>query len=315
MKIGSAVFGVHVAVLCVFSLTQGCVTNDTGDQRVAAARSVKGPFKHVHQGKTPDMGTTMDPGYDFGDGMMTDIPVDTGAETGTSDFEITYVPPAVTTESYIVQKGDTLSQLAVDFDTTTANLLSLNNLANPDVLYVGQELRVPAGRGGSRPSTSNSTVSGSTQKAGVYVIQPGDTLSEIAIAAGVSIDALRAANGIDGDMIRAGDELNIPAGGTVPTSTQSSRTNTSNSTPPREDVSTATPPEDPSIPDLPPAGNVPTTDDPPSFIEQVTVYPGDTLETIAADYNTTKDKIMQENGISDEADVREGMTLRIPMSD
>ncbi len=41
----------------------------------------------------------------------------------------------------------------------------------------------------------------------------GDTLSKIAQAHGVTVDALRAANGIDGDLIEVGQVLRIPAGG------------------------------------------------------------------------------------------------------
>ena len=51
------------------------------------------------------------------------------------------------TETYVVQKGDMLSQLAIDFNTTSAALIAMNNLENPDVLYVGQKLTVPAGCG------------------------------------------------------------------------------------------------------------------------------------------------------------------------
>ena len=44
-----------------------------------------------------------------------------------------------------------------------------------------------------------------------YVIQRGDTLSEIALRYRVSTRALRVANGIKGDRIRVGQVLRIPA--------------------------------------------------------------------------------------------------------
>lgn len=44
----------------------------------------------------------------------------------------------------------------------------------------------------------------------------GDTLFEIAEAHGVTLEALRAANGIEGDLIEVGQVLRIPSGGTVP---------------------------------------------------------------------------------------------------
>lgn len=43
-------------------------------------------------------------------------------------------------------------------------------------------------------------------------VQPGDTLSVIAVRNGVSVSALRAANQINGDRIRVGQVLRIPAG-------------------------------------------------------------------------------------------------------
>ncbi len=43
-------------------------------------------------------------------------------------------------------------------------------------------------------------------------VQPGDTLSVIAVRNGVSVSALRAANQINGDQIRVGQVLRIPAG-------------------------------------------------------------------------------------------------------
>ncbi|GAB6158909.1 hypothetical protein JCM39194_21090 [Desulfotomaculum varum] len=44
---------------------------------------------------------------------------------------------------YIVQPGDTLAQIAARFNTTVAELQRLNNLANPNLILVGQQLTVP----------------------------------------------------------------------------------------------------------------------------------------------------------------------------
>lgn len=48
--------------------------------------------------------------------------------------------------------------------------------------------------------------------AGSYVVQSGDTLTNIASRTGVSIDALKAANGLSGSAIRIGQRLTLPAG-------------------------------------------------------------------------------------------------------
>ena len=45
-----------------------------------------------------------------------------------------------------------------------------------------------------------------------YIVQPGDTLYRISVRFGVSMDAIRAANGFTGDRIYSGQNLIIPDG-------------------------------------------------------------------------------------------------------
>lgn len=45
--------------------------------------------------------------------------------------------------SYTVQAGDTLGKLAEQFHTTAEELARLNNIANPDLIEVGQALQLP----------------------------------------------------------------------------------------------------------------------------------------------------------------------------
>jgi LysM repeat protein len=47
------------------------------------------------------------------------------------------------TITYTVQRGDSLSIIAANFDTTYIELARLNGIANPDILSVGQVLQVP----------------------------------------------------------------------------------------------------------------------------------------------------------------------------
>ncbi len=323
MKTGSVVLGVHVAALCAFALTQGCVTSESQSSAIGAVH--KGPFRHVRKAKTAQQDMTpVAQDLDFGDGFdggplypVDDPIVSTPMDTVSNPV---LVP---TTESYIVRKGDTLSQLAVDFDTTTAELVRLNNLANPDVLYVGQELTVPAGRrGASAPAKSSSAVKGG----GSYTIQKGDTLSDIASAAGVSIDELRRLNNIKGDMIMAGDVLDIPLGGKVPAQIRKSSTKpavakktTPTSQPTMKEPAPAAPAL--ALPAMAPAvdaaaapeGTAPAA----SFelIEERIYYPGESLDDIAREYGVSKAEIMRLNGISDESQIKDGQRLRIPIAE
>ncbi|QPA33035.1 LysM peptidoglycan-binding domain-containing protein [Anoxybacillus caldiproteolyticus] len=43
---------------------------------------------------------------------------------------------------YIVKKGDTLTAIAKKYNTTVQNLVKLNKIKNPDLILVGQKLRL-----------------------------------------------------------------------------------------------------------------------------------------------------------------------------
>ena len=54
-------------------------------------------------------------------------------------------PPATpppTSGTYVVQAGDTLSRIAIRFNTTVAALVQANNIVNPNLIYVGQVLQI-----------------------------------------------------------------------------------------------------------------------------------------------------------------------------
>ena len=320
MKIGSAVLGVHVAVLCVFSLTQGCVTTESqGSGRGAGARH-KGPWKHEHKGKTaPQTAVAQSDPYAYDDSQDASSVYDPVVVESSSSTVAPYAGSAASgnTEMYIVQKGDMLSQLAVDYDTTTATLVEMNGLSNPDVLYVGQELAVPAGRGGSSSKSSSSKKSSSIKKGGTYTIQKGDTLSGIAVAAGVSIDDLRTLNSIKGDQIMAGEKLDIPSHGKVPSNTQKSSSSSSKkSADPVEPAPSAAEPAPAPMAAAPVVDpQVETTSMSVDMIEDKVLYPGETLDDVARQYGVSKAEIMRLNNISDESQVREGQRLRIPVAE
>lgn len=62
----------------------------------------------------------------------------------------TPVPP--TTGTYTVVRGDTLSNIASRFGTTWQAIASLNNIANPNLIYAGQVLKIPGGGTGPAPT-------------------------------------------------------------------------------------------------------------------------------------------------------------------
>ncbi len=94
------------------------------------------------------------------------------------------------TTSYIVQAGETLSDIAVRFDTTVAILADLNELDNPGRIYVGQVLQVLR-RGEARqptPTPSPTPV--------LHTVRFGDTLYAIALSYGVTMYAIAELNNL-----------------------------------------------------------------------------------------------------------------------
>ena len=107
------------------------------------------------------------------------------------------------TNSYIVQPGDTLSEIASRYGTTVQELVAINHLANPNLIFPGETLRV----------TTNSTVHGSeTRGTGsiTYTVQRGNTLSQIANAYGVTVSHIVEINDIQNpNLIYPGEKLRI----------------------------------------------------------------------------------------------------------
>jgi LysM repeat protein len=54
---------------------------------------------------------------------------------------------------HVVRRGQTLSSIAMRYRTTAAAIATANGLRNPNLIYVGQRLRIPRGGGGSAPSS------------------------------------------------------------------------------------------------------------------------------------------------------------------
>ena len=73
-------------------------------------------------------------------------------ETPQADATITAtltptLAPTDEASTYIVQRGDTLARIAARSGSTVSAILRANNLSNPDVIYVGQELIIPGSTG------------------------------------------------------------------------------------------------------------------------------------------------------------------------
>lgn len=52
------------------------------------------------------------------------------------------VASVVNAETYTVQSGDTLSEIAETYNTTVKKLVSQNKISNPDLIYIGQTIEL-----------------------------------------------------------------------------------------------------------------------------------------------------------------------------
>ena len=108
----------------------------------------------------------------------------------------TSAPVVITGQTHVVQYGENLSSIAVQYGTTWQELARINALSNPNIIYQGQSLNVV---GGQPVATS-----------GYCVVEYGDTLSGIAAQFGTTVERLVSANGISNpNLIYAGQVLNF----------------------------------------------------------------------------------------------------------
>lgn len=95
---------------------------------------------------------------------------------------------------YTVRSGDTLSSIAARFDTSVQELVSINNISNPNRIYPGQVLRLP--------DNAEHTF---------YRVKSGDTLSGIALRFNTSVSSIATQNHIaNPNLIYVGELLAIP---------------------------------------------------------------------------------------------------------
>ena len=101
--------------------------------------------------------------------------------------------------THVVQPGENLFRIALKYGTTVEAISAANSIVNPSLIFAGQKLTIPSG--GAPPSCA----------ARYHKVQPGETLSGIALKYGTAPWTIAAANGISNiNYIYAGQTLRIP---------------------------------------------------------------------------------------------------------
>jgi LysM repeat protein len=130
----------------------------------------------------------------------------------------TPTPPPVTSETvlvkHIVEAGETLGSIAIQYDITVDAIQQANGLA--DVLIrIGDELTIPI----VRDNTASAAAGAASNF--TYTVEDGDTLISISLKFGSTVEDIQAANNLAGNaVIRPGDILTIPVQGVPPEALQ-----------------------------------------------------------------------------------------------
>jgi lysozyme len=123
----------------------------------------------------------------------------------------TVVPPAsipspvpviqASSQIYVVNPGDTLGEIASKFGTTYQHLATINGIADPNKIYVGQRINTGSAAFSPVPAPISRT----------YIVVGGDTLSGIAARYGTTWQVLQSINGIpDANKINVDQVLRLP---------------------------------------------------------------------------------------------------------
>lgn len=107
----------------------------------------------------------------------------------------------LTSRVYTVVRGDTLSEIAVRYNTTVSRLVADNNISNPNLIYPGQRILI----------SGNSTTLGNECGKVLYTIKRGDTLSKIAARYDTTVNEIATLNNIaNPNLIYAGNIIRVP---------------------------------------------------------------------------------------------------------
>lgn len=95
--------------------------------------------------------------------------------------------------TYTVQRGDSLYQIANKFNTTVNEIKALNGLTS-NLLSIGQILKIPS----------------SSMNENIYVVQRGDSLYSIANKFNTTVNEIKSLNNLTTNLLNIGQTLKIP---------------------------------------------------------------------------------------------------------
>ena len=119
-------------------------------------------------------------------------------------------PTTSTMVKYTIVSGDSLSQIALNFNTTLEEIIKINNIADAYKIFVDQVILIPTKKTGSvAPTTVNddkkpqTTTSSTSSNSKNYTVKEGDSGYSIALAHSITLEEFAKLNG------KTIDELNL----------------------------------------------------------------------------------------------------------
>lgn len=115
--------------------------------------------------------------------------------TGTGGGDVSIDPSlfeALKVRDYVVRPGDTLSEIAAEFDLSMGTIASFNDITDARRMLVGSRYRIP------------------NQDGQLHQVRRGESLSSISSRYDVSINRILDANDLASDTISVGQQLFIP---------------------------------------------------------------------------------------------------------
>ena len=210
-------------------------------------------------------------------------------------------PEGVLTNTYIVQKGDTLYSIAAKLGTTVQELKNINNLTS-NTLSIGQVLKIPTEEIYEEEET-------------LYTVKAGDTLYKIAAANNTTVDEIKALNNLTSNNLSIGQLLKLPSPLTPETTYTvqkgdslyaiANKYNTTVDALKKANNLTS------NILSIGGVLKIPTALETETTGITYTVKSGDSLYSIAREYNTTVDAIKNLNNLTSNL-LPIGQVLKIP---
>lgn len=221
---------------------------------------------------------------------------------------------------YTIKKGESLSAIAVRNKMSWKKLAEYNRIADPDKVREGQVILIPESAVSQSATTRPAPPPSSSGRGTTYVVQSGDNLTVVARRHNTTVAALKTENNLRSDRLLVGQILKLPAGSSKPDRTETPSTPAEASEPatpatairqrptPTPEPAVEPEPEPEPMEDAPMASEDPLVDKPFTIV----VLEGDTLESIAANYVVSVEKIRELNDLPADATLKPGQKLEMP---